>query len=105
MSDESLNQAALSVVAGFLAAYGMVPIANDGVESRDYGPHRLWVVQANIPAELLGSVDPDQMLDDLSKYLRFHNSFPLAVRFNPYDVVLYSCPCGCGGAAFISIFQ
>ena len=70
---------------------------------RDYGPHRVFTQMVQVPPELTGSIDPAETLDQLAAYLEHQRSRPGAVRFEPYNVQAYVCPCGCGTFLYVSI--
>lgn len=74
---------------------------NDPNCRRQYGPHVLWTVQARIP----GDYDYDTLLNSFRAYIAKHNALPSAVKFEPYDITIYECPCGCGVFLFASIYQ
>ena len=99
-----LNQVAHNILVGFLLSSGILP--NDGedtVEMRDYGPHRVFTQMVQVPPELAGSTDAGAVLDQLAAYVEHHNARPGAVRFEPYNVQAYMCPCGCGTFLYVSV--
>lgn len=104
MSDEFLTPLARNVLAGFLLTLGITPSeGEDTTEVRDYGPHRVLTQMAQVPPALAGSIDPAETLDKLIAYLNHHNALPTAIRFEPYNVEVYICPCGCGTFLYVSI--
>ena len=106
MTQEVLNQIAVNVVAGFLALYNMIPSV-DGLEVHDYngGEHTVWTVQSRAPDETADDLDTDEMYKTLTAYLENHNAAATAVRFHPYNIEAYVCPCGCGSFYYISVYQ
>lgn len=104
MNDKQLNLIARNVLAGFLATIGLAPSDGDSMEIRDYGPHRVWTVQAKLPPEM-DTIDQSVVFKALAEYLDKHNALPTAVRFNAYGLEVYSCYCGCGTFLYTSIYQ
>lgn len=104
MVDVHLTAIARNIIAGFLLTLGITPSeGEDTTEVRDYGPHRVLTQMAQVPPALAGSIDPAETLDQLAAYLGRHNARPGAVRFEPYNVQAYVCPCGCGTFLYVSI--
>ena len=99
-----LNQVAHNILVGFLLSLGIFP--NDGediTEVRDYGPHRVYIQMAQVPSELAGRMDPAETLEQLAAYLEHHNARPGSIRFEPYNVQAYVCPCGCGTYLYVAV--
>lgn len=105
MSDKFLDAIASNVIAGFLAQFGMVPSGGDSMEVKDYGPHRVWTIQAKVPPEIADTIDQGEVFKALVEYLARHNAIVTAVPFNAYNVEIYVCPCGCGTFLYSSIYQ
>lgn len=97
-----LMQIAVRVLEVWLLSLGFQPTGDfdpyDNV--RDFGPHRVFIVQARIPDGV--SVDRFVLLDHLQHYLDEQARLPGAMRFNAYDIELYESPY-CGGYVFASI--
>lgn len=105
MRGNFLTDIARNVIAGFLLTLGMTPSeGEDTLETRDYGPHRIFIQQARVPDTLANSIDPMETLDKLATYIEHHNSAPTAIQFQPYNVEVYVCPCGCGTFLYVSIY-
>lgn len=104
MNEDFLNKIALSVILGFLATFSMTA-TEDNMEVRDYGPHRIWTAQSRVPPEIADDFDADEICGLLAQYLKRNNKHVTATRFNAYGVRVYSCPCGCGTFAYISIYR
>lgn len=104
MDDDRLTAIARNIMIGFLLTLGMTPSeGEDTLEVREYGPHMVMTQQARVPDSKAASIDPAETLSQLTAYLDHHNALPTAVRFQPYNVEIYICPCGCGTFLYISI--
>ena len=73
---------------------------NDPACIRDYGPHRIYTVQARVPDGF--NVDRHELLDSLRNFLDEQARLPGTVRFHAYNVELYTSPY-CGTYVFASI--
>ena len=69
---------------------------------RDYGPHRVWTLQAHIPDGVY--VDRHDLLKSLTDHLDEQAELPSAVRFRAYNIELYHSPY-CGDYVFASIYH
>ena len=107
-----LARAALYPPLRVFAPFGRVPVVvgatpnegEDSRETRDYGPHRVYIQMARVPDSMADTIDPSEAFDKLVSYLEHHNSVcPGTVRFEPYNVQTYGCPCGCGTFLYLSI--
>lgn len=99
-----MDQVAHNILVGFLLSLGIFP--NDGediTEVRDYGPHRVYTQMARVPDNMAATIDPVETLEQLAAYLEHDNARPGAVRFEPYNVQAYMCPCGCGTFLYVSV--
>ena len=105
MITDYLDQIAYNILAAFLAQFGMVPSEGDSMEIKDYGPHRVWTVQAKVPPEIADTIDQGEVFKALVEYLARHNAIVTAVPFNAYGAKIYVCPCGCGTFLYLSIYQ
>lgn len=104
--NELLRNTAVNIIVGFLLTLGILPgEGEDSLETRDYGPHRVYTQMAQVPDSTADTIDPADVLDQLAAYLEHHNALPGAVRFEPYNVQAYVCPCGCGTFLYVSIFH
>lgn len=104
MNIERLTQIARNITAGFLLTLGMTPSeGEETIEVREYGPHLVMTQQARVPDSLASTIDPVETLDKLTAYLNHHNALPTAIRFEPYNVEVYICPCGCGTFLYVSV--
>lgn len=104
MTDNRLTEMARSVLAAFLLSLGITPSeGKDTLEIRDFGPHRVWTQQARVPDSMADSIDRDDVLSRLIDYMEHRNALPAAVKFQPYNVEAYICPCGCGTFLYVSI--
>lgn len=105
MDERFLNALAVRVLEVWLMQQGFQPSegwdGNDPNCRRQYGPHIVWTVQARIP----GPYDYDALWDSFRAYIAEHNALPGAVRFEPYDLATYICPCGCGEFLYAAIYQ
>lgn len=102
--NKMLTQLARNIIAGFMLTLGITPNEDeDSLETRDYGPHRVYTQMARVPDSAANTIDPAEALDKLVSYLGSHNVRPGAVRFEPYNVQAYVCPCGCGTFLYVSI--
>lgn len=70
---------------------------------RDYGPHRVYTIQAEVPSDYVGEFDRDRLRADFEAYLEMVNQALVTVRFLPYDVEVYSCFCHCGTFLYVSL--
>lgn len=106
---ELLDQIAVRTMETWLLSMGFQPSnewdPNDLNCVRDYGPHRIWTVQARIPADLVDGLDLDTLDKAFREYMTAHNATPTAVKFEPYGIEKYACPCGCGTFLYTSIYQ
>lgn len=101
MDYNRIKAIARNVTAGFLLTLGMTPSeGEDTLEVREYGPHLVMTQQARVPDSMAATIDPVETLDKLTAYL---NALPTAIRFEPYNVEVYICPCGCGTFLYVSI--
>ncbi len=106
MNRKFLTEIAHNIIAGFLLTLGMVPsLGEDTMEIRDYGPHRVYTQQSRVPDGLADTIDPADVLENLTVYLDHHNALPTATKFFPYNVEAYICPCGCGTFLYVSIYH
>lgn len=98
---DEVTQLAQNIIAGFLLTLGITPSeSEDTAEVREYGPHLVMTQQARVPDSMAATIDPVETLDKLTAYL---NALPTAIRFEPYNVEVYICPCGCGTFLYVSI--
>ena len=102
-SDSMLTQIALNLLSAFLAEMGMLP-SDDGMDIQEHGPRRLYILQSKVPSTMENSIDTREMYHALEDYLAKHNAVTTAVRFYPYNVDLYVCPCGCGTFMYASAY-
>jgi len=106
MSDENIKNIARNVIAGFLLSLGVIPSeSDDTLQIRDYGRHRVFTQQAKVSPELADSIEAGAVLAQLAAYLDNHNALPTAIRYYPYNVEVYICPCGCGTFLYTSIYH
>lgn len=99
-----LTQLARNIIMVFLLSLGIPP--NDGedtTEVREYGPHMVITEQARVPDNMAATIDPVETLEQLAAYLEHHNARPGSIRFEPYNVQAYMCPCGCGTFLYVSV--
>lgn len=105
MSENIQTQLAVHILEVWLLMLGFQPSVdwdeNDTNCYRQYGSHCIWTVSAHITAPY----DFDALWDAFQEYLYKHNALPDAVKFQPYDLTIYSCPCGCGEYLYASIYQ
>lgn len=80
-------------------------MGEDTLQIKNYGPHRVFTQQARVPDSMADTIDPAETLDKLVSYLDHHNAPVMAVRFHPYNVESYVCPCGCGTFLYVSIYH
>lgn len=101
MIPESIRtQVAVHVLEVWLLMLGFQPSGDDSVTITDYGPHRVYTVQASVPDGVV--VDRGLLIGHLQGYLDEQARLPGAMRFNVYDIVLYNSPY-CGNYIFASI--
>ena len=104
MNQDILMQIAVHLLEVWLLSLGLQPTGdfdpNDPACMCDYGPHRVYTVQAHIPDGF--DVDPQILFDYLQKFLNKQAALPGAIRFNAYNIDLYHSPY-CGGYVFASI--
>lgn len=106
MTDTMLFQIAKNVIAGFLLSLGITPSeGEDSLTVRDFDYHRVITQQAKAPPELARSLDAGEVLEQRVNYLEHHNALSTAVHFQPYNVEIYVCPCGCGTFLYVSIYH
>lgn len=109
ISQEQMNNIALRVVETWLLLLGFTPSAGWDPDDlncvRDYGPHRVWTIQAKVPPEQVDTLDLDTLDKSFREYISAHNAAPTAVKFEPYGMEVYVCPCGCGTFLYTSIYQ
>ena len=67
---------------------------------RDYGPHRVYTLQAHVPDGI--AVDRYELLDDLQQFLNEQTNLSGDTRFKAYNIELYESPY-CGNYIFASI--
>ena len=105
MDDTMLTALAVRVLESWFLSLGFTPCGGwdpaDPNCMRDYGPHRIWTVQARCPDD----ADCDALSMSFLEYIHQHNALPGAIKFEPYNLELYECPCGCGTFVFASIYQ
>lgn len=98
------TQIAVHILEVWLLSLGFQPTGyfdpDDPECIRNYGPHRVYTVQAQVPAGSI--VDPQILLDHLQQYLDEQAALPGAERFNAYDIERYASPY-CGNYIFVSI--
>ncbi len=105
----ALDRIAYNVAETWLLQRGFIP--SDGWDPNDpqcvqnYGPHRVWTIQARIPVGLVDKIDTVDLMNDFRAYLIQHNTLPTAIRFQPYNLEVYACPCGCGTFLYISLYH
>lgn len=106
MEEHLLNAIAVRVLEVWLLSLGFQPSggwdANDPNCFRNGGTHLIWSVCARMPDP---DADMDVIWEQFQQYLADHNAVPGAVRFEPYELSVYECPCGCGTYLFASIYQ
>ena len=93
-----------SLLALFLALYGLEPLPADAMDVTDYGPHRIWTVAAHVPPTLDTPGFYDQLSCSLWEYVEHYNQFPGGVHFQPYELDAYSHEDGTA-TAYVSIWQ
>lgn len=104
MNETFLNQIAINVLSAFLHAIG-IPTNEIDIDIKDHGPFRIFTIQVRVPDSMAATIDPGETLDKLVSYMDHHNALPTAVRFQPYNVQVYVCPCGCGTFLYASIYH
>lgn len=106
MDQYLLTLVAVRVMEVWLSGLGFQPTGyfdpNDSACLRDYGPHRVWTIQANIPAGI--ATDRHDLLDQLHHYLDKQADLPGAIRFHAYNIDFYHSPY-CGNYVFVSIYH
>ena len=106
MNSNTITQIAKNILVGFLLSLGIIPSeGEDTLEIRDYGPHRVFTQQAIVPPETANAINGVNVLANLEVYIDHHNALPTAIRFFPYSVYAYTCPCGCGTYLCVSIYH
>lgn len=100
MNEYILMQIAVHLLEVWLLSLGLQPTGDDSVTITDYGPHRVFCVQARVPDGIF--VDRHELLDLLQQFLDEQATLPGAMRFHAYDIDLYHSPY-CGGYVFASI--
>lgn len=106
MNDRMLTILAFHILEVWLLTLGFQPSGgwNDDPNCvRDYGPHRVWTVDAHIPDGM--ALDRELLWEDLNVYIQAHNSLPTAVKFGAYGIDIYDCPYGSGKYIYVSIYQ
>ena len=97
-------QIAVHLLEVWLLSLGLQPTGDfdpdDPACMRDYGPHRVWTIQARVPDGL--AVDRYELLDHLRNFLDEQAALPGAMRFHAYNIDLYDSPY-CGSYIFASI--
>ena len=106
MDQYLLTLTAVRVLEFFLLMLGFQPTGyfdqDDPACLRDYGPHRVWTLQAHIPDGVY--VDRHDLLKSLTDHLDEQAELPSAVRFRAYNIELYHSPY-CGDYVFASIYH
>lgn len=104
MDGHLLTALAVRVLEVWLLSLGLQPTGDfdpdDPACLRDYGPHRVWTVQARVPDGV--AVDRGLLFARLQSYLDEQSRHPGAVKFLPNDIELYTSPV-CGDYVFASI--
>lgn len=104
MDETFLTAIAARTVEVWLLSLGFQPTGyfdpNDRECIRDYGPHRVYTVQARVPDGF--AVDRHELLGLLQDYLEQQARLPSAVRFRAYNIETYFSPY-CGNYIFASI--
>ena len=105
MNEHFLNQIALRTVESWFLSMGFQPSGgwdeHDVTCRRQYGPHILWTVCARVPDD----IDEDAAALSFSHYISEYNKLPSSVKFQPYGLQFYDCPCGCGSFVYATIYQ
>jgi len=105
MDDIKLSRLAILVIESWFLAMGFQPSdgwdADDPFCLRTVEGHTLWTHRARIPDDL----DMDAAEEAFFSYMDHHNVLPTAVRFFPYGVDFYECPCGCGSYIFATVYR
>lgn len=104
VNEEIRTQIAVHILEVWLLSLGLQPTGDfdpdDPACVRDYGPHRVYTVQARVPGGVV--VDRGLLLAHLQAHLDEQAALPGAMRFNAYDIELYESPY-CGNYIFASI--
>ena len=106
VNEEIRAQIAVKLLEYWLLSLSFQPTGffdpDDPACMRDYGPHRVYCVQARVPNGL--AVDRCELLDHLRNFLDEQAALPGAMRFNAYDIEMYTSPY-CGDYIFVSIYH
>lgn len=90
-----LSQIAVKLLELWLLLCGFQPAEDwDATDSSclvDYGPHRVWTVQASMPADAV--TDSSVLMVDLDEFIKQQNLL-LNLGFQAYDVTVYATPYG-----------
>ena len=105
---EMINAIAVRVLETWLLSVGFYPSGgwdeHDLNCLRQHGPHLVWTVCGRISVPVK-ELDKEALWRSFEVYCHSRNNLPTAVRFEPYDLQLYECPCGCGTYLYASIYQ
>ena len=84
MNDRTLAQIARNIIAGFMLTLGIIPNeGEDDIETRDYGPHRVYTQMARVPDSVADTIDPAEAVDKLTSQIRCPLTFwvsPTSIR-------------------------
>ena len=95
VKENVLTQIAVKLVELWLLLWGFQPAEDwDAADSCcliDYGPHRVWTVQASMPVDAV--TDSSVLMVDLDEFIKQQNLL-LNLGFQAYDVTVYETPNG-----------
>lgn len=94
---------AYSLVVLFLRLYGLEPLPEDAWERREYGPHIVWTVPANVRPDWNTPGFYAQLSCSLWEYIENYNALRVNIKFRPYDVVNYGT--NDTTVVYVSIYQ
>ena len=102
---ENIDFVALNILRLWLSRHYCIPADNWDISDpncrRQSGPHVIWSLSGRLTIPV-NDIDMESMWADLVEYLRQQNSSAGTVfHFNPYNLELYQCSCGCGSAYII----
>lgn len=103
----ALDRIAYNVAETWLLQRGFTPSADwdpaDPQCIQDYGPYRMYTIQAEVRADYVGTIDKASLIADFEDYLEKVNKALRMIQFQLYNVEVYSGLCNRGTSIYVSL--
>lgn len=106
MPENLTDKIAIGVLRTFLLRNGIYPSDDWNAEDPNCvynsNGYRIYTLSGVVAPEISDNLDT--LFEKLAAYLDNQNKCDVSLKFFPFDLEVYDCPCGCSTAAYISIY-